>query len=110
MVAQGEQRVKCKHHAFKRARQMSWLTILITDKFYCASESPTKFVKNRGSDPTTNLLNQYLSGRIQGAYFLKDSDRHTALRTTYLKPSAGNKLYSFCNTDFILLLSGYTVL
>jgi len=86
------------------------LTVFITDVSYYASKSPTMFVKNRGSDPTTNLLNQYLSGRIQGVYFLKNSDKHTSLRTTYLKPSAGNKLYSFCNIYFILLLPCYTVL
>lgn len=59
------------------------LTVFITDEFYCASKSPTKFVKDRGSDPTTKLVNQCLPGNTQGVYFLKDSDKHTNLKTTY---------------------------
>lgn len=45
------------------------LTGFIINEFHCTSKSLTKFVKNRGSDPTTNLFNQYLLGRIQGVCF-----------------------------------------
>lgn len=86
------------------------ITVFITDEFYCASKSPTKFVKDRGSDPTTKLVNQCLPGKIQGVYFLKDSDKHTSLKTTYLKPSADNKFYSFCNIYFVIILLNSSVI
>ena len=45
------------------------LIVCIIDEFYCASKSPTKSVKNRGSDPTPDQLNQTLLGKKQGVYF-----------------------------------------